>query len=291
LGRFLQPDPIVPEPGNPQALNRYAYVYNNPLRYTDPSGHCPWCIAIGFGVLIGAGVSYGVQVAANIRQNGLTVQAFTNVNWAVVGAGAVAGAVGGATFGLGTAVLGTGLAGTVAAGALSGAAAGQAARATENILSGRAIGEGLGDPGDLLRDAAIGGALAGVGYGVGRLASPATAEAAGSLEPPMLRAGRLAHQRSGVRYLKGIPPEQRPFVDIDQTFVDLTGRRFRPDVVNHVTGEVVEFKPQSWKGVSHLEREARRQAASYAARLNEPYGDLRRLEGLPEYWWRVEYYR
>jgi RHS repeat-associated protein len=48
LGRFLQPDPIVPEPGNPQGLNRYAYVYNNPLRYTDPSGHmvdlpCPWC--------------------------------------------------------------------------------------------------------------------------------------------------------------------------------------------------------------------------------------------------------
>jgi len=29
----------VPEPGNPQALNRYAYVYNNPLRHTDPSGH------------------------------------------------------------------------------------------------------------------------------------------------------------------------------------------------------------------------------------------------------------
>ena len=107
----------------------------------------------------------------------------------------------------------------------------------------------------------------------------------------MLRAGRLAHQRSGVRYLEGIPPEQRPFVDIDQTFVDLTGRRFRPDVVNHLTGEVVEFKPQSWKGVSRLEREARRQAASYAARLNALYGDWRRLEGLPEYWWRVEYYR
>jgi pyocin large subunit-like protein len=29
----------VPEPGDPRALNRYAYVYNNPLRYTDPSGH------------------------------------------------------------------------------------------------------------------------------------------------------------------------------------------------------------------------------------------------------------
>jgi len=39
LGRFLSADTVVPQPGNPQALNRYAYVLNNPLRYTDPSGH------------------------------------------------------------------------------------------------------------------------------------------------------------------------------------------------------------------------------------------------------------
>ncbi len=46
LGRFLSPDTIVPSPGNPshgdflrsQSLNRYAYVLNNPLRYTDPTG-------------------------------------------------------------------------------------------------------------------------------------------------------------------------------------------------------------------------------------------------------------
>jgi RHS repeat-associated protein len=38
LGRFVQPDTIVPEPGNPQSLNRYSYVLNNPLRYTDPTG-------------------------------------------------------------------------------------------------------------------------------------------------------------------------------------------------------------------------------------------------------------
>jgi RHS repeat-associated protein len=41
LGRFLSADSLVPGPGNPQAFNRYAYVFNNPLRYTGPSGHCP----------------------------------------------------------------------------------------------------------------------------------------------------------------------------------------------------------------------------------------------------------
>ena len=67
LGRFLSPDPIVPEPGNPQALNRYSYVVNNPLRYTDPSGHCfgpvsVW-LCLGAATLI---VNYGpvIQAAA-----------------------------------------------------------------------------------------------------------------------------------------------------------------------------------------------------------------------------------
>ncbi|HEY2410267.1 MAG TPA: RHS repeat-associated core domain-containing protein [Polyangiaceae bacterium] len=38
LKRFISPDPFVMQPFNPQALNRYAYVMNNPLRFTDPSG-------------------------------------------------------------------------------------------------------------------------------------------------------------------------------------------------------------------------------------------------------------
>ncbi|MBM4429772.1 MAG: RHS repeat-associated core domain-containing protein [Chloroflexi bacterium] len=38
LRRFVQADAIVPQPGNPQSLNRYSYALNNPLRYTDPSG-------------------------------------------------------------------------------------------------------------------------------------------------------------------------------------------------------------------------------------------------------------
>ena len=38
--RFATADTIVPDPANPQAYNRYSYVYNNPILYNDPSGHC-----------------------------------------------------------------------------------------------------------------------------------------------------------------------------------------------------------------------------------------------------------
>jgi RHS repeat-associated protein len=38
IGRFLSPDPYVFHPMNTQGFNRYAYVQNNPMRYTDPSG-------------------------------------------------------------------------------------------------------------------------------------------------------------------------------------------------------------------------------------------------------------
>jgi RHS repeat-associated protein len=39
-GRFIGPDPLLNSgrPNNPQSWNRYAYVSNNPLRYTDPKG-------------------------------------------------------------------------------------------------------------------------------------------------------------------------------------------------------------------------------------------------------------
>lgn len=39
LGRFLSADPNVQAPANTQSLNRYTYVNNNPLSYTDPSGY------------------------------------------------------------------------------------------------------------------------------------------------------------------------------------------------------------------------------------------------------------
>jgi len=48
LGRFIQADTMVPSPANPQSLNRYSYVLNSPLRYTDPSGH--WGMDVHYGL-------------------------------------------------------------------------------------------------------------------------------------------------------------------------------------------------------------------------------------------------
>jgi RHS repeat-associated protein len=56
LGPFLQPDSLIPQPGNLQAWNRYAYVYNNRLRYMDPTGTA---LAIDVALLVPKFVAYG----------------------------------------------------------------------------------------------------------------------------------------------------------------------------------------------------------------------------------------
>jgi RHS repeat-associated protein len=41
LGRFIQADSLIPQPGNPLAWDRYAYGFNNPVNSIDPTGHSP----------------------------------------------------------------------------------------------------------------------------------------------------------------------------------------------------------------------------------------------------------
>jgi hypothetical protein len=48
LGRFTQADTIIPPNQGVQAWDRYAYTSNNPVLYTDPSGHGVDC-GIGTG--------------------------------------------------------------------------------------------------------------------------------------------------------------------------------------------------------------------------------------------------
>ena len=60
IGRFLSADTIVPSPGNPQSLNRYAYANNNPLTYIDRDGHFAFVplLIIG-GIALLKAVDYG----------------------------------------------------------------------------------------------------------------------------------------------------------------------------------------------------------------------------------------
>ena len=65
IGRFLSSDPVIPDPLNPQSLNRYAYVLNNPTNLTDPSGYYPCdsglCIeSIGGGGFPGGGLYFDI---------------------------------------------------------------------------------------------------------------------------------------------------------------------------------------------------------------------------------------
>jgi len=39
VGRFMSPDPLVPEKDNPPEWNRYPYAVGNPANEIDPTGH------------------------------------------------------------------------------------------------------------------------------------------------------------------------------------------------------------------------------------------------------------
>jgi RHS repeat-associated protein len=49
---------------DPQTLNKYAYVRNNPLRYTDPDGHCLWdlCAVEGYVAITAAAAATGAAI-------------------------------------------------------------------------------------------------------------------------------------------------------------------------------------------------------------------------------------
>jgi hypothetical protein len=179
-GIFTSRDPFPGFTTLPVTLQPYLYAAGNPLRYTDPSGKIiPFLAAAGLGALIGGGIDLGTQLLAMHPQS--LSQALRCVNWGEVGiafaGGAVAGLTGFTIFGATTALLGSGFFANVAAGTISDAVAGQYARLTGLVLSGQMsqIGKVLFQPQDMLLDSVLGGAFAGVGYGVGRLASASSA--------------------------------------------------------------------------------------------------------------------
>jgi RHS repeat-associated protein len=108
LGRFLSVDPVGGKVGSSQSWNRYAYVQNNPLKYTDPDGE--WA-HIAIGAVVGAALNAGAKAIQNSAEGRPVTEGLGKA--ALVGA--AGGAVTAATFGMGAALLtGGGAAGAIA---------------------------------------------------------------------------------------------------------------------------------------------------------------------------------
>ncbi len=83
--QFISPDSIISDIYNPQALNRYAYVLNNPYKYTDPSGN--------EADLIGRELSGAAGVVVNhdtgkVYVNGVYIGRYETKGVGVLGGGA-----------------------------------------------------------------------------------------------------------------------------------------------------------------------------------------------------------
>ena len=73
LGRWISADALVPNPTNPQSLNRYAYVSNSPVVYLDPDGRFAIVpVLIVAGVVVLKAVDYG-WTAYDVYQSGQTL--------------------------------------------------------------------------------------------------------------------------------------------------------------------------------------------------------------------------
>ncbi|MDP9113201.1 MAG: RHS repeat-associated core domain-containing protein [Acidobacteriota bacterium] len=192
-GRFTSPDEFTggpisafggapPAPGplpyaditNPQSLNKYAYAYNNPLRYVDPDGHCIEDFCVLEAIAVGAAINAGVQALSNF---------FTGQKTTL--RGEIGAAVGGGIIG-GTAGAGTelGIAVQVAIVGSSGMVGGIAER---GIKSG-SLNEAMKNPGEMATDFATTAVGHGVSKTVEALATTAERGAVQSLSAQQARA-------------------------------------------------------------------------------------------------------
>lgn len=89
LGRMLSVDNYVQDATSTQAYNRYSYVWNNPLKYTDPSGEIVW-VPIIIGAVIGAYT--GHKIAEAKGATGLAMAGYV-IGGAVIGG--LSGGIGG----------------------------------------------------------------------------------------------------------------------------------------------------------------------------------------------------
>lgn len=153
IGRFLSADPFIDDIGNLQSYNRYSYVGNNPLSYTDPSGF----IRIKIKAPKISFKSFGKALKSIVPEK---MREWVKENWKQIAVTVVAVGVGVLTAGAGTAILGPSLWAAMAAGAVSGFATGVAATLIYGGNMKDALKAGY-------KGAIIGAVSAGFSYGVG----------------------------------------------------------------------------------------------------------------------------
>jgi RHS repeat-associated protein len=201
IGRFAQADNIEITAGDIQSLDRFAYTLNNPIQYTDTTGHVVDPVTLGLiGGAIGFVGNVGFQMASSMisGESKDISQAFSKVDWKSAVMYGVAGAVAGATYGAATPYLASTAAGAAVAGGLSGLVSGQVTAVADatwdaaanvvtsedplNTLENNWVGEnaresmgaffssahdaGFMDPGQMAFDTGTGALLGGVNQGL-----------------------------------------------------------------------------------------------------------------------------
>ncbi|MCX7683008.1 MAG: hypothetical protein N2508_13760 [Anaerolineae bacterium] len=129
----LQPEaqpPGTPTVLDPQFLNRYSYVRNNPLAYVDDSGHIAWWVV---GGVVGGVVGFGAYAITHRD----------NFSWREAALWTAGGAVVGATFGAGAQWV-AGALGTQAAATAATAATAASPWALPTLQRGQMIHRMLG---------------------------------------------------------------------------------------------------------------------------------------------------
>jgi|GEM_PF-2231390 len=163
LARFLSPDPQLQSPDYSQNYNRYSYAWNNPLKYTDPSGEF-------IHLIIGAAIGGVFNWLANGAQ-------FNAAGLGHFGVGALAGGLGagiGAGFGalasrtsfsfMSSAALGAqGFGAGAAVGFGTGFTGGLVTGTGNSLIQGENIGKALSQG---FNSALLGGTLGGFAGGI-----------------------------------------------------------------------------------------------------------------------------
>ncbi|MCW5548831.1 MAG: RHS repeat-associated core domain-containing protein [Opitutaceae bacterium] len=147
LGRFLSADPFVDDAGDSQSYNRYSYVSNNPLGYTDPSGYIKLSFKTILKIVAVVAIAYFTAGAA-ISAWGTTM---TTSGSFAAGTATVTVTAGSTFATMMPVAIGNGIIGGLAGGFASGFAG--------SLLNGGSIG-------DAFKAGVIGGVAGAVGGGI-----------------------------------------------------------------------------------------------------------------------------